>query len=121
MVKKFISIILMCIFFLFIYMCNSVYGKKFDTEPYTNRISSDTSTDYKQVTTIGRTIIRGLRGIGVLASVAVLIVIGIKYMLGSVEEKAKYKETFLPYIIGAIMVFAITVILSIIIEVTKQI
>ena len=32
----------------------------------------------------------------VVLSVIMLIVLGIKYMLGSVDEKANYKETLLP-------------------------
>ena len=35
-------------------------------------------------------------------------------MIGSVEEKAEYKKTMGPYALGAVMVFAITNILSII-------
>ena len=35
-------------------------------------------------------------------------------MMGSVEEKAQYKETMKPYLIGAIMLFGITNILYII-------
>lgn len=44
--------------------------------------------------------------IGSLISVIVLIVLGIKYMLGSTEEKAEYKKSMLPYVIGAVFVFA---------------
>ena len=39
------------------------------------------------------------------AAVIILIVLGVKYMMGSVEEKAEYKKTLLPYIIGAAFVF----------------
>lgn len=46
-----------------------------------------------------------IRIIGIIMSVVILIVIGIKYMLGSTEEKANYKETLLPYIIGAFLLF----------------
>ena len=46
-----------------------------------------------------------LRTIGIVVSVVALIVIGIKYMMGSVEEKATYKQTLLPYLIGAILLF----------------
>lgn len=46
-----------------------------------------------------------IRIIGIILSVVMLVVIGIKYMLGSTEEKAKYKETLLPYIIGAFLLF----------------
>ena len=46
-----------------------------------------------------------LRTIGIVVSVVALIVIGIKYMMGSVEEKASYKQTLLPYLVGAILLF----------------
>ena len=48
--------------------------------------------------------------IGVVVSVISLIVIGIKYMLGSVEEKAEYKETLKPYLIGAFLVFTVSLV-----------
>ena len=35
-------------------------------------------------------------------------------MLGSVEEKAQYKETLGPYFLGAVLVFGITNVLSIV-------
>ena len=35
-----------------------------------------------------------------------LLIIGIKYILGSVEEKAEYKQTMWPYVLGAVLIFA---------------
>lgn len=46
-----------------------------------------------------------IKNIGVVLSVVSLILLGIKYMLGSIEEKAAYKESFKPYIIGTFLVF----------------
>ena len=46
--------------------------------------------------------------VGVILSVIILVMIGIKYMLGSVEEKADYKKSMIPYLIGALMVFSVT-------------
>ena len=43
--------------------------------------------------------------IGIAISVIVLALIGIKYMLGSVEEKADIKKLLIPYIVGCIVVF----------------
>lgn len=51
------------------------------------------------------TIFSYLRAIGIVVSVVALIAIGMKYMLGSVEEKATYKQTLLPYLVGAILLF----------------
>ena len=44
--------------------------------------------------------------VGAVCSVAIIAIIGIKYILGSVEEKAEYKKTMLGYIIGAILLFS---------------
>lgn len=52
--------------------------------------------------------------VGSIISVIVLVALGIKYMLGSVEEKAQYKKTLLPYVIGAVFVFAGSTIAGII-------
>ena len=53
-----------------------------------------------------------IRNISAIASVIIIMVIGVKYILGSVEEKAEYKKTFLPLIIGIILVVSATTIAS---------
>ena len=37
-----------------------------------------------------------------------IAIIGVKYMFGSVEQKAEYKSSLIPWLIGAAMVFGIT-------------
>lgn len=83
--------------------------------------SQDTATGADKVKDIGNTIIGLLQILGSIISVAVLVILGIKYMIGSVEERAEYKKAMTPYIIGAIMVFAITNLLGIIVEIAKKI
>lgn len=67
----------------------------------------------------GNKIITVISTIGSIVSVVVLVVIGIKYMLGSVEEKAEYKRTLMPYAIGAGLVFAASTIAGIIYNMVK--
>ena len=55
-----------------------------------------------------------IRNVAIVASVIIIMVLGVKYMLGSVEEKAEYKKTLLPYIIGAALVFAASTIASVV-------
>lgn len=50
-------------------------------------------------------------------AVIILIVLGVKYMMGSAEEKAEYKKTLLPYAIGAVFVFGAGLICSILFKV----
>ena len=70
---------------------------------------------------MGNSIVRILSTVGVIVSVATLIVMGIKYMMSSVEEKAEYKKTMLPYVIGAGLVFIASTIAQIIYNIAKSI
>ncbi len=40
-----------------------------------------------------------IKVIGTFLAVGILMIIGIKYVTGSVEEKANYKKTMIPYVI----------------------
>lgn len=51
-----------------------------------------------------------IQTVGIVGSVIILMVAGIKYMTGSVEEKADYKKALLPYIVGAMLLFSATTI-----------
>lgn len=66
-----------------------------------------------QIKDLGNDIIGILQAIGIVVSVVVVIVLGIKYMMGSAEEKAEYKKTMIPYIIGALLIFAATTIVNV--------
>lgn len=121
---KFITIVLIGIVMPLLYGIanyNVEAEAQFDPDPYVRGLESDRTVGTSKISDIGGTIIGFLRGAGTVASVIVLIVIGIKYMMGSVEEKATYKQTMLPYIVGAFMVFGITNLLPIIVEIAKAI
>ena len=66
----------------------------------------------EKVDDIGSKIIGIVTTVASFASVGILVVLGIKYMMGSTEEKADYKKTLLPYVIGAIFVFGASTIAS---------
>ena len=68
--------------------------------------SGITVTDTTQFDSLGGKIIGMIQAIGNIVSIAVLVVLGVKYMMGSAEEKAEYKKTMIPYIVGAVLVFA---------------
>lgn len=55
---------------------------------------------------IGNQILGIIQVVGIILSVGCLMILGIKYMMGSAEEKAEYKKTFIPYLIGALLLFA---------------
>ena len=75
---------------------------------------ANTGEATEQVQGFGQTILGIVSMAASVLAVIVLIVLGVKYMMGSAEEKAEYKKTLLPYFIGAIFVFgpgAITTII----------
>lgn len=72
-----------------------------------------TDTDVEGITNIGNQVITIVSTVGSIASVIVLVILGLKYMMGSAEEKAEYKKTLLPYFIGAIFVFGAGAICSV--------
>ena len=69
--------------------------------------------------TIGNSILGIIQVIGTIASVGILMIMGIKYMAGSAEAKAAYKKTMVPFIIGAIFLFAAVNIVSMIYSATQ--
>lgn len=68
-------------------------------------ISNLSGTQTAQLDNVGNGLLQILAIVGSGLSLIFLICLGIKYMLGSVEERAQYKKTMLPYLIGAILVF----------------
>ena len=73
-----------------------------------------------RLTEIANKIIGPVGVVGSFASVIAMIVMGVKYMLGSIEEKSQYKQSLGPYFIGAVMVFGISTVVTIIYNVASS-
>lgn len=58
--------------------------------------------------------------VGIVASVVTLVALGIKYMIGSIEERAEYKKSMIPYLIGAFLVFAVSTVVSFIMNMSNN-
>lgn len=65
----------------------------------------DTSIDKEQLQNASSAIYNVLLIVGIIAAVLVSGILGIKFMLGSVEEKAEVKAALIPFVIGCIVVF----------------
>ena len=119
---KVISLILILILFLSV-SYNNVFASDAGTIIDPNDYEPDSMASAENadnILTIGNDIIGFLQIAGSILSVIVLVVVGIKYMIASAEERAEYKKTLMPYVIGAIMVFGITNILAIVVNVSGK-
>lgn len=71
-----------------------------------------TASDYNKPFQFAGTILNAIWIIGTVISVLAIMILGIKYMVGSVEQRAEYKKTMMPIIIGIIMLFTTTTIVK---------
>ncbi len=67
-----------------------------------------------KVVQLGATIVTIMQTVGIVVAVVILLILGIKYMMGSAEEKAEYKKTMIPYLVGAVLIFASTTIVNVV-------
>lgn len=111
--KKYKTIILIA--FLLIVLINTISNGAFTDVSITGQTNANL-TPVKDV--IGM-VIDFIAIVGSGISIIILIVLGIKYMTGSIEEKATYKQTLLPYLIGAVFIFGGTLVPSIIYNMFK--
>lgn len=80
-----------------------------------------TDSDYGTAFEMTGTIVNVLEVVGVIIAITGIMILGIKYMMGSVEQKAEYKKTMIPYLVGCVFVFAIPKIVSIIYSIVSKI
>lgn len=81
--------------------------------------SEVTQSDYQTAFTKAGVVLGAIRNVSVVVSVIVLMIIGVKYMIGSVEERAEYKKTMIPYIIGCVLAVSGTTLVSFIYNAVK--
>lgn len=70
---------------------------------------------------LGGRIVNIIQIVGVVIAVIIILVIGIKYVIGSAEEKAEYKKTMIPYLVGAVLIFGGTSIVKVIYSLANNI
>ncbi len=116
--KKILIILINVILILFV-ISNTVLASglidTFDKSITTNGNGANTVKEK------GGRIVGIIQVIGTMLAVGMLIILGIKYMMGSADQKAEYKKSMLPYIIGSILIFGFSNITQVIYNWAKEI
>ena len=81
------------------------------------KLHGTTTSASNSITGMGNQIIGIITTVGVVVAVVVLLVLGIKYMMGSASEKAEYKKTMIPYLVGAILIFGASAITKVVVSI----
>ena len=69
-----------------------------------------------KIKTLAGKILGFLQIVGGIAAVVIIAIFGIKYMLGSLEEKAEYKKSFIPLIVGIVVLYGAVVIANLLVN-----
>ena len=67
-------------------------------------IPQGTAADTGTLAQKAANVVATLRNIAAIAAVVIIAILGIKYMIGSVEERSEYKKSFIPLIVGVVVV-----------------
>lgn len=59
--------------------------------------------------------------IGILCSVIGLMIIGLRYMMGSIEEKADYKKTLPYYLLGMVLIAGIVPLAELVYKLVQEV
>ena len=84
-------------------------------------IKADADIKTENLVSAGNQIATIIRVVGIILSVIILMILGIKYMMGSASEKAEYKKTMIPYVIGAIVLFGASALAGTIVQLAQGI
>ena len=106
-IKKIMIILLLVTIFICL---NTVIFGVDNPDAYTPETMSD--KDSEKIGNITGDILATIRAVGAIGAIVILSIIGLKYIFSSVEEKAEYKQTIAPYVIGCVLLVSATTIPS---------
>lgn len=115
-VNKIILIIITVIMFINVFCIDSFATPIVNTNKYKTNNLGDSNNALKIIGPI----INIIQILGIIISLCSIGILGIKYMTGSLEQRAEYKKTLLPFIIGIALITAITTIVKFIYQITSK-
>lgn len=108
---KVIFIIAVMLFGLLGVSQNISFAEKADVGGTLDNVNSATGGDIGDAAKIGGNIVNWIWGISIVVAVVVVMITGLKFIVGSTQEKAEYKKSLIPLVVGVlILVFATTIV-----------
>lgn len=111
--KKILFILM--IFIYIISISKIVFGGEFDPEAIiANRQYGGGEAGVDSLYAIGNAILGILQYVGAGVAVIATLILAMKYMYTSPDEKAEVKKKLIPYVIGGVMIFGATSLVRIV-------
>ena len=112
---KIVSILMMAIMMLMV--ATPVFAaKEGETTSTDIQINPTPPTDTGGILQIAGKVLGFLQWIALVGGVIIIAVLGVKYMMGSLEEKAEYKKSMIPLVVGVVVVMGATTIANLLIK-----
>ena len=89
----------------------TIYASQINPDKYHS--TGPSADDVNTIYTFGGKIAGIIQIVGTAVSAGAMLVIGIRYVISSADEKAEYKERMYPYLIGAILLFGASTVVNI--------
>lgn len=118
---KMLTIILIIAMVFSVTMGTISMASSSDSAEVVGELFNGGSADTSGIKGFGANVVDIITTIGIIVAVVVLLVLGIKYMMGSAAEKAEYKKTMIPYLIGAVLIFGAAAIARAVIAMSETI
>ena len=94
------------------------YGNNFINS---GKDKANANIDPKNLQTLSSTVYNVLLITGIVAALIIGMILGIKFIIGSVEEQAEIKKALVPYIVGCVVVFGAFAIWKIVVNVLQSV
>ena len=117
-IKLIIKFVLIILAFILVFAQSRCFADEIIKDP--NKYNATVNIDDTTASVIGQ-VVGTIRIIGSIVSLGAITLLGIRYMIGSVEQKADYKKSMIPYLIGAIMLFAGSQVVGLLYDVSRNI
>lgn len=122
MYKKIIKTITISSIIMFILgTINTVLGQEIDPVSIIGSGPDPSSGGVSTLYKLGNTILGIMQYIGAAVSVIATLILAMKYMYNSPDEKAEIKKKLFPYIIGGILVYGAVYLVKLLEVFTKEI
>ena len=100
---------------------NMAFASGSNAENVVTEIKPDiSSVDSSNLTKMAGKVISLIQVASVILAVILIAVFGFKFIMGSANEKADYQKSFIPLIVGLVVVFAATSIAKLIMTVANS-
>ena len=91
-----------------------------DAQEVENKVGKVVAVIQEVENKVGK-VVAVITNIGLVLAIVIPAILGVKYMIGSAEDKAEYKKDMVPYLVGAVLLFSICTFVKILQTLGNQI